>query len=144
MSGAYFSAISLSSIYTTGYSAATPSAFTQALSALPIRYEDFTFVDIGCGKGRALMIAAEFPFQRLLGVEIGPGLCEIARANVATVPGLAARVSIVNEDATSVAYPDGPLLLFLFNPFLAPVLRRVLRNLERQLRHSPRPAYLLV
>jgi SAM-dependent methyltransferase len=143
MSGAYFSAVSLSSIYTTGYVGATPSALTQALSALPLQHQDFTFVDVGCGKGRALLIADQFPFRHLLGIEISPELCEIARANVAVKAGLASRISITNEDAARVIYPEGPLLLFLFNPFLAPVLRRVLRNLERQLRHSPRPTCLL-
>jgi SAM-dependent methyltransferase len=143
ISGGIFSTISLSSIYSTAYLGATPSAFTQALSALPIQHQDFTFVDIGCGKGRALLIAAQFPFRHLLGVEISAEMCEIARANIAKVPDCAGRISIVNQDATTVTYPDGPLLLFLFNPFLAPVLRRVLQNLERQIRCSPRPAYIL-
>jgi SAM-dependent methyltransferase len=143
MSGAYFSAISLSSIYTTGYVAATPSALTQAISALPLRCEEVTFVDIGCGKGRALLVAAQFPFRHLVGVEISSELCDIARANAATNPDLASRITIRNEDATRTVYPEGPLLLFLFNPFLAPVLRSVLKNLERQLRISPRETWLL-
>jgi len=143
MSGAYYSAISLSSIYTTGYVGATPSALTQALSALLLRQEDFTFVDVGCGKGRALLIAARFPFRHLVGVELSSELCDTARANVAANPDLASRITILNEDATRVVYPEGPLLLFLANPFLAPILRRALQNIERQLRPSPRPTWLL-
>ncbi len=143
ISGAYFSAISLSSIYTTGYEGATPSALTQALAALPIRFEDFAFVDIGCGKGRALLIAAQFPFRQLLGVELSTEFCEIAKANATTAPGGAERISILNQDAADLVYPDDPMVIFLFNPFLAPGLRRVLKNLERQLRVSPRPVYLL-
>jgi len=143
ISGAYYSAISLSSIYTTGYVPTMPSALTQALSALPLRHQDFTFIDIGSGKGRALLIAAQFPFLRLLGVEISTELCEIARSNIARNPDLVPRVTIVNEDATRLVYPEGPLLLYLNNPFLAPILRRTLQNLERQLNLSPRPTYLL-
>ncbi len=143
ISGAYFSAISLSSIYTTGYEGATPSALTQALAALPIRFEEFAFVDIGCGKGRALLIAAQFPFRQLLGVELSTEFCEIARANAATAPADVDRISILNQDAADLAYPNVPIVIFLFNPFLAPGLRRVLKNLERQLRVSPRPVYLL-
>jgi SAM-dependent methyltransferase len=142
-SGGDFSATTLSAIYTTAYFGTTPSACKQALSALPVEFEDYTFVDIGCGKGRALLVAVQFPFRHLLGVELSSDLCTIARANIATDPRNIERVSIVNQDAIKLAYPDGPLVLFLFDPFVAPVLRRVLANLERQLRRSPRPAYLL-
>jgi SAM-dependent methyltransferase len=141
--GANLSAVSLSGLYNTEYGSISPAVLMQALSGLAIPYEDFSFIDIGCGKGRALLVAAQFPFRHLLGVEIAGELCDIARANVATNLNWAARISIVNEDATKIAYPDGPLLLFLYNPFFAPVFRRFLKNLERQLRRSPRPTYLL-
>lgn len=129
ISGENLPAISLSALYSTAYLGIPPSALTQALSALPIRYQDFTFVDIGCGKGRALLIAAQFPFRHLLGVEIADELCDIARANVATSPEWVARISVVNQDATNLTYPEGPLLLYLYYPFYPPVLRRVLANL---------------
>jgi len=137
--------ISLSALYSTAYAGAPPSAFTQALARLPIRYEDFSFVDVGCGKGRALLIAAEFAFPRLVGVELSDELCTIARANIAIAldPEPASRISVINQDATKIIYPDGPLLLFLYNPFGSPILRRVLKNLERQVQESPRPVYLL-
>lgn len=143
ISGAEMPAISLSALYTTAYLGIAPTALTQALVSLPFPADEFTFVDVGCGKGRALIVAAQFPFRRLVGVEIVPGLCEVARRNVAKNPGWAARTTITNEDAAAVTFPDGPLLLFLFDPFLAPVLRKVLINLERQLRFSPRTAYVL-
>lgn len=41
------------------------------------------FVDIGCGKGRVLLLAAEFGFRRVTGVEFAKELCEIARDNIA-------------------------------------------------------------
>src|SRR5579859_2628437 len=133
----------LSSLYTTAYVGIAPSALLSALSSLKIDYGEFTFVDVGCGKGRAILLAAQFPFRRLLGVEIAPELCVIARANVTLRPEWADRSSILNEDAVSVTYPEGPLVIFMFHPFLAPVLRRVLANLETQLRKSPRTTYLL-
>ena len=137
--------VSLSALYSTAYVGAPPSALKQALAALPIRCEDFSFVDVGCGKGRALIIAAGLSFPRLVGVELSDELCTIARANIALAldSERASRISVVNQDATKIIYPDGPLLLFLYNPFGAPILRRVLKNLERQLRESPRPLYLL-
>jgi SAM-dependent methyltransferase len=133
----------LSSAYANSYHGIAPSALTQALAQLPIQPEKFTFVDLGCGKGRALMVAAQFPFLRLLGVEIAPSLCRIAETNIARTPDWAARISILNRDATTVTLPNTPLVIFLYNPFLPSLLRQVLANLERQLRQRPRESYLL-
>ena len=143
ISGDSLHANSLSNFYSTAYLGIAPSAFRQALASLHLQFEEFTFVDLGCGKGRALIVAAEFPFRHLLGVEFVPELCRIAHANIASNPQWAARISILNQDASRVIYPNTPLVVFLFDPFLAPVLRRVLANLERQLRKSPRETYLL-
>jgi SAM-dependent methyltransferase len=143
ISGAEMPSISLSSLYATAYLGIAPSTFMQALSSLDFDFKRFSFVDLGCGKGRALMLAAEFPFQQLLGVEIVPELCRIARENIAKNPAWRDRITILNADAAEVQLPDGPVLLFLFDPFLSPVLRRVLANLERQLRANPREVYLL-
>lgn len=143
ISGADLQRVSLSALYVTAYIGIPPSALRQAIEKLPIEPERFAFVDLGCGKGRALLVAAEFPFRRLLGVELAPELCQTAWANIAKKPEWAARIAVVNEDATAVEFPEGPLLIFLFHPFLAPVLRRVLANLERQLRHAPREVCVL-
>jgi SAM-dependent methyltransferase len=133
----------LSGLFMTFHLPISPSALTEAISRLPIAYEAFTFVDIGCGKGRALMVASAFPFRRLVGVEISPELCEIARANTARHPEWSERISVINQDAVQFNLPDGPLLIFLFRPFLGMILRRVLSGLERQLQRTPREMYLL-
>jgi SAM-dependent methyltransferase len=143
ISAANLSALTLSSLYTTVYLAIPPSTLQPALAALPIKYEDFTFVDAGCGKGRALLIASQFPFRHLIGVEISPELCRVAQANLAHDPSWNDRIVIVNRDVIDFQYPQGPLLLFIYNPFLTNILARVLKNLKRHLRYSPRPVYLL-
>lgn len=145
--GCYAAAVlpptSLSALLLTGYAGIGPSALVQAIAALPLRPGDFNFVDLGCGKGRAVLIAAQFPFRRILGVELDPELCRIARANVALQPDWAARISVLQQDAATVLYPDGPLVVFMFHPFFPRILRRVLANLGRQLRRSPRETWLL-
>ena len=143
ISGADLPSVSLSALYITAYAGIAPTVLIQAIEDLPLEPEKFTFIDLGCGKGRALMVAAQFPFRNLLGVEIASELCTSARANIALKRDWDSRISILNEDATTVIFPDGPLLIFMFHPFLAPVLRRVLANLESQLRRSPRETYLL-
>jgi SAM-dependent methyltransferase len=134
---------SLSSLLITAYYGIAPSVLTQAIVGLPVKPENFSFVDVGCGKGRAVYVAANFPFRHLYGVEISPELCDTARSNIALNRECKGRVTIINHDAATVTFPDGPLIIFMFHPFLAPVLRRVLANLERQLRRKPREVWLL-
>lgn len=128
--------------YATAYYAVAPSTLRLALGYLPVTPEElagYTFVDLGCGKGRALLVAAELPFGAVLGVDLSSRLCEIARANTAAD----ARVTVLEQDAATLEYPQTGLVLFLYHPFLAPVLKRVLAGLEEQLRARPRPVFLL-
>jgi hypothetical protein len=125
------------------YHSIPPSALSRALADLPLFPENFTFVNLACGKARGLFVAAEFPFRNLLGVEVVPELAAAARANIAGNPDWASRAAILNQDPATVTYPDTPLVLFLFNPLLAPALRRTLANLERQFHRLPRETYLI-
>ena len=134
---------SASAIHTVAYYGISPSTLHQGLTRIPAPLDRFTFVDIGCGKGRALIVAAQFHFARLIGVDLAAELCEIAVQNLALVPAAAGRVSVLNVDAITLVYPETPLVIFLYDPFYAPILRKVLANLERQLRRSPRETYIL-
>ena len=58
------------------------STFTKAIQCLKIRYEDFTFIDIGAGKGRALLMATSYPFKEIIGVEMFPYFKDIAERNI--------------------------------------------------------------
>lgn len=126
-------------LHNTAYYAISPSALKQALELLPDPKSDFTFLDLGCGKGRALLVAAEFDFLQILGVELSSELCRIAESNTRDNP----RIEIRQQDAATLTFPATPLVIFLYHPFLAPVLRRVLTNLERHHRANPHPTYLL-
>ena len=87
----------------------------------------FSFVDLGCGKGRPLILAAQLHFRRLIGVEIVPALADIARANLARL-GVAAEVH--TGDAARFVFPPGPVVLFLFNPFKAATIGAVIEALR--------------
>lgn len=126
-------------LYNTAYYAISPSTLAAALRLIPTPLDQYTLVDLGCGKGRALLVAAAFPFAHIVGVELVAALAEIARRN--TVRD--ARIRILNQDAAHVIYPAGALVVFLYHPFLKPVLRRALLNLREQLRREPRPLWLL-
>ena len=124
-----------SDIYNTAYYAISPSTLRAALALLPEAPPGTTFVDLGCGKGRALLVAAEYAFPRIVGVELAPALCAIARENCVAHP----RITVVKADAATVDLPPGALVVFLYHPFLRPVVRPVLRRLEQH----PDPVYLL-
>jgi SAM-dependent methyltransferase len=99
--------------------------------------ENYSFVDLGCGKGRAVLMASEFSFREVVGVELHPGLTRVAEANVAAWMAAARAVCplrILRQDATEFAFPDGACLLYLFNPFAAPVMKRLMERIEEDFR----------
>ncbi|MGH9640169.1 MAG: class I SAM-dependent methyltransferase [Bryobacteraceae bacterium] len=127
--------------HVTAYYGVAPSVFRSILvrwrRCCPLSHiDEFTFVDFGAGMGRALLLAAEYPFRAVIGVELNPTLARIARRNAALwrAAGRAlAPMRIVCRDAAEFELPPGPCVAFLFNPFGAPVLRRMLANWTRTL-----------
>jgi SAM-dependent methyltransferase len=124
--------------HNTAYYGVAPSVF-QALvvrwrRSRPIAPIDaYTFIDFGAGMGRAMLLAAEFPFRAVVGVELHPTLVRIAQKNLAlwrTAGRALAPMRMVHGDAAEFKFPDGPCVAFLFNPFGAPVLRRLLGTIE--------------
>jgi SAM-dependent methyltransferase len=108
----------------------TPVAEAQRLlDASPLPPERATFVDLGAGMGRVVLLAARRPFRAVIGVEISPALVEVARENVAEARDdlrVARDVRIVRADASSYRFPRGNLVVYLYNPFDATVLDSVL------------------
>ncbi len=108
-----------------GYSAIAPSVFrealrrwTESLQAVSGRIEANSFVDVGAGKGRAILLSAEQSFRMVIGVELNPDLAGIARRNVGrSFERSKARIRVVQEDAANFRWPRGPLLVYLYNPF---------------------------
>jgi hypothetical protein len=126
------------------YQPSSVDEFRLLMGKLQVDHADFTFVDYGSGKGRVLMLAAEFPFRRIVGVEFSEALDRVAHENIATLGDGARRVETVVMDATEFDPPPGPLVLYFFNPFGPPVLGPVLDRVRASLDESPRPAYIVL
>jgi Methyltransferase domain len=126
------------------YEASTPERAVSALGSLPIRYDEFTLIDIGSGKGRVLLIAAELPFRRIIGVEFASELHNVAASNLQRVRPDDSRLELVCQDVTDYEFPDEPLVLYFYGPFLAPIMRIVMDHVTKSLRTNPRPAYLVL
>lgn len=108
--------------------------------------EETTFVDLGAGMGRALLLASELAFKAVVGVELHPALAAIARKN-GSVWRAAGRerapMSVVEADAVEFTLPAGPVLAFLFNPFGTAVLRRLLKRWRKSLARRPQALDIL-
>ena len=123
--------------HATAYYGVAPSVFHSLLKhwqrSKPIApLEEFTFIDIGAGMGRAVLLASQLPFRAVHGVELHPTLTRIARRNVTLwkQQGRAhCPIHIHQGDACAFRFPNGPCLAFLFNPFGAPVMRQMLSHI---------------
>jgi SAM-dependent methyltransferase len=106
--------------------------FTRAVRAAGINFSEFSFVDVGSGKGKVLLLASRFPFFRVIGIEFARGLHDIAARNVRAFSRSrkACPIELVWGDALSCELPTGPTMYFLFNPFDAAVTERFLDRLE--------------
>jgi SAM-dependent methyltransferase len=127
------------------YFATEPWLFEQITQALPVDFSQFTFIDLGCGKGRVLLMASDYPFQRIVGIEFMPELHRAAEKNIAGYSSdrqRCRRIEAVCVDARDFQFPAGPLVVYLFDPFSEPTFARVMENLQRSVEQSPRPVYI--
>jgi hypothetical protein len=117
---------------------------SMRLASIPA--EGFTFVDMGCGKGRVLLSALSLPFSRVIGIELSPALSAIAEKNLASARLIARRCSsaqVICGDASEFSMPHGPNLLFFYNPFPLDTMEIVLGNIARRYFETPRLVCLI-
>ena len=112
----------------------SPARVTRhIIRSLDIDPTDYTFVDYGSGKGRALFVAAEFPFREVVGVEISQQLHDAANANLGRYRGERhSPISLWCGNALDYALPEGNLVLHMYHPFGPDVLGQMLDHIEAQ------------
>jgi hypothetical protein len=112
-----------------------PSSVPQVralIEKLDIEIDRFIFIDYGSGKGRVLLVAAQFPFREVIGVEFSRQLHEIALRNIAQFPADQLHCRSIRstlEDATAFVLPPSDLVCYFYNPFGVEVLTGVVRRL---------------
>lgn len=125
----------------------TPASVLQPiLSGLPIQHEDFTFVDLGCGMGRAAFLACRLPFKRIIGVEFSAELHRIAEQNRLSFHDENRRcteIRFVCADAAGYSFPEENTVFYLFNPFGKPTMRKVVENIGRSIKKHPREVLIV-
>ncbi|MGA2965635.1 MAG: class I SAM-dependent methyltransferase [Terriglobales bacterium] len=128
------------------YQATDAALFREMMASLPIAFDPFTFVDLGSGKGRTLLMASEYPFKKIVGVELIPELHRAAKENIRAYHSATQRCSQIEAvcaDACEFEFPKEPLVLYLFNPLPESGFRRVIVNLDASLKAHPRAVYVL-
>lgn len=123
------------------YQATAPEAFARAFEVLDADPASATFIDLGCGKGRTLLLAQQLGFRSIVGVEIDSALAEVARRNISR--SAASNVEVRTGDAGAYKFDAEPTVVYLYNPFLERTMQRVLDNLEASVRANPRPIYVI-
>jgi len=114
--------------YGVAYQSIGEEALLDAIGALREDPHFLTFVDLGCGKGRALLVAASLGFKQVIGVEFAQELAEIAKENVTRLR--IANAVVVQTDAAKYRFPNTDMVLYLFNPFSEEVMQKVIENLK--------------
>lgn len=128
------------------YKAIRPADFRAAVSSLAIRHDDFEFVDYGSGKGRALLLASDYPFRSITGVEFSAALHDTALRNIARFRSSTQRcfrIRSVCADAVEFKPPDAACVLFFYDPFGERLMSAVLDRIGESLARTPRDLYLV-
>ncbi len=103
------------------------------------------FLDLGCGKGRALCIAAHKGFKRVTGLDFARDLCDTAKENLnitkQKIPAL--EYKVINNDAFYFEIPDDVDCIFFFNPFDEIIMSGVVNNIFISLKNNPRKLTIL-
>jgi hypothetical protein len=142
------------------YFATEPWLFEQIMEALALSIQqsagshrivaqaglqDFTFIDLGSGKGRVLLMASNYSFKKIIGVEFMPELHRAAQENIAGFSNACQRcrqIETLCMDARDFQFPLEPLVVYLFNPFSESTFAQVLEDLRRSVEQTPRPVYI--
>jgi SAM-dependent methyltransferase len=128
------------------YQPTEPALFREMIANLKIDFQEFTFIDIGAGKGRTLLMAADYPFRRILGIELLPVLYRVSQKNLSSYKSDSQQCFAVEAmcgDARGFVFPIEPLVLYLFNPLPEAGMIDIMNNLVHSLSQYPRVAYLL-
>jgi SAM-dependent methyltransferase len=115
--------------------------FKKLLKIVKVRHDDYVFLDIGSGKGRTLLLASNYSFKKVIGVEYALDLHLAALKNIDQYRSHRQRcfnVESVHIDAAEFEIPLEPTICFFFNPFDEKIMRTVLTKFKKSIERHPR------
>ena len=113
------------------------------MKQLPIDFSQSVFVDFGSGKGRVLIMATEYKFKRVIGIEYAEDLFQESEINIRSAKVSSDIIDIVHADAVDYPIPNDANVLFFFNPFSEEIMESVLNNIDESKAKTPREMYLV-
>lgn len=128
-------------IFGEDYSPIPPDQFKRIFASLSLNFEEFVFVDFGSGKGRALLLASELPFKKIIGIEFSPQLHAVAQSNIkkyASPTQLCNSLESINMDFTQFQIPLEPCVLYFLDPCRAIIHLQILENIRKSWKAFPR------
>ena len=125
----------------------TRARHLQTIFYMGIFTKDDTFIDLGSGKGRTLLIASEY-FKKVKGIEFSEELCEIAKRNIMIYSEkkreqLCDKIQVIHADVADYNINDEENVFFMYNLFDETVLRKFLKNLEVSINKVPRTVWMI-
>lgn len=128
------------------YEATPVNAARSILKNLTIDHSAYTFIDFGSGKGRVLLLASEYPYKNIIGMELSQRLNEICQKNIEVWNSPEQKCFNIKSFCTNAAVfklPNEPLILFFFTPFSASLMSNVISNIQESLKNAPRSLHIV-
>lgn len=128
-------------IFGVDYSPIPPEQFKRIFASLRLNLQEYVFIDFGSGKGRALLLASDLPFKKIIGVEFSPELHAVAQSNIkkySSPTQLCNSLESINMDITDYQLPLEPCILYFLDPCRATIYPRILENIRKSWKAFPR------
>lgn len=122
------------------YGPICPDFFREMMREIA-RRDELTFFDVGSGKGLALMLAGDYGFRRVAGIELSDSLNDVARKNFESYrarTGKRVNAEIICGDFMKHELPNEPTAFFLNNPFPAYIATHAVKHIEESIVKHPR------
>ena len=133
-------------LHAVAYGGSDPGAFRDSIGALSIDYRRFVFIDFGSGKGRAILLATEFPFKRIVGIEFAEMLHSIAFENIKHFRSDTSKckdVTSICMDVVDYPLPNDCLVCYFCNPFDATIMSQILIKIKESFFQNPREIFVV-
>jgi len=107
--------------------------------------ENKNFTDFGCGKGRAMVVAAHYGFNNITGIDFAKALCLLAEKNIQNTRTLfpLTKFNIICDDVVNYRIQKDQTVFFFFNPFDEVVMLKVVKNILSSLKEKERKIYIM-
>ena len=129
-----------------GYAGTPPAIAEHLIRLVADRARGFSFVDYGAGKGRVLLIAVRFPFDRVIGVEASEPLVGVATTNAALFarkhPDLCP-IQVLHIDAKNFEIPQNSCVFFFYDPFKSDLMEIIGEKILSSFLSNPRKIFII-